>query len=83
MTDFTPGTSTPSAAAPAWMSLLRSVLIAGGGWLVQKGLIDHATLTDAVGAILVVAPAAWGIFQKIEANQKLKAAIAAPAGKAS
>lgn len=79
MTDFTPATSTPSAAAPAWMSLARSALIAVGGVLVTKGVIDQTTLTDVVGALLVIGPAVWGVLQKIEANQKLRAAIAAPA----
>lgn len=65
------------------MSLARSALITLGGVLVTKGYIDQAALTDVVGAILVIGPAIWGILQKVEANEKLKAAIAAPAGKAS
>lgn len=84
MADYSPSIpSMPSAAPPAWMSLLRSALIAGGGVLVTKGWIDQTTLTDAIGAILILGPAIWGVLQKVEANARLKAAIAAPAGKAS
>lgn len=47
-------------------SIVRSVLIAVGGVFVAKGYIDNDTLQQVVSAIVVVASAAWGAFEKVK-----------------
>ena len=84
-TDFTPTTvdPNPSATPSVVATLIRSVLISVGGILVTKGYIDATTLQSVVGALLIIGPAIWGVVQKLQAHEKLKAAIAAPAVKVS
>lgn len=50
----------------ALLSVLRSTLIAAGGFAVTKGWISADMLTQIVGAILVVATAAWGAVDKLK-----------------
>jgi hypothetical protein len=47
------------------MSILRSILIAAGGFAVTKGYIDNDTLQQVVSAIVVLAAAAWGAVDKM------------------
>lgn len=75
-------TTNPSPVPSIITSVLRGVLISAGTYLVTKGYISAEGLSSAVGAILVVIPIAWGAWQKVHANNKLKDAIDAPAGKA-
>lgn len=61
------------ATKQAALSALRSLLIAIGSGLVAKGYLDDATMNQVVGAAMVLAPIAWGIFDKYRAEAKAKA----------
>lgn len=50
--------------------VVRALLGALGGWVVQKGWIDEETLTQVVGALIVIATAAWSIWAKRSAAKK-------------
>ena len=52
--------------------IVRTLLLAGGGFAVSKGYIDNDTMIAVVGAIVVIASALWGFFHRA-------AMIAAPA----
>lgn len=43
-------------------TLIRTGLKFGGGFLVSKGLIDDAGLTEAIGAIVTLVGVVWGIL---------------------
>jgi len=44
--------------------LVRHILTAAGGYLVSKGVIDEATLTATVGAIITLGGVAWSFWAK-------------------
>lgn len=46
------------------LSLLRHGLTFLGGYLVAQGWLDDATMTGMVGAIVTLAGAAWGMWEK-------------------
>lgn len=57
------------------LTAVRYVLIAlGTALLVNKGILDDATLQSAVGAILTLATVVWGIFSTTKDKEKAKAA---------
>ena len=65
----------PSSAA----TLLRYVLTAIGGLLVSRGYFDEALLNDVIGAVLIIAPAAYGVYRTVfNKRQLVIAATAAP-----
>lgn len=64
-------------------ALIRSAMIAGGGAFVTSGLVTQDQLTTIISAVLVVAGVVWSLVAKNIAANKLKDAIATPAGKAS
>lgn len=70
------------AAKLAVMSVVRSSLIAAGGYAVAKGWITASGLEQIVGAILVLATAMWGAIDKYIAERKAVAreAVAVNAG---
>jgi hypothetical protein len=57
----------------ALLSALRSILIALGGLLTAKGYVDNATVQTIIGAVMVIAPAAWGVVDKVLAERKTQA----------
>lgn len=59
--------------------VLRAGIAAGGGYLVQKGLLDGSMVTTALGASAAMAATIWSAVQKLIAHATLKAAVAAPA----
>ena len=58
-------------------SALRSVLIATGAYATGKGWISNEVANQVIGALLVAAPAIWGMVEKIEADTRRKEALAA------
>jgi hypothetical protein len=58
------------ALAQALLSALRSTLISVGGGLVLKGFISADALEKLVGALVVLLPALWGVYQKITAERQ-------------
>lgn len=53
----------------AFMSALRSFLIALGGVGVTKGYITEDVLHAGVGLLLILAPAVWGYLEKINRDK--------------
>ena len=41
--------------------IIRAILAAVGGLMVQRGYVDQQTLTTIIGAVLTLAAAAWSI----------------------
>lgn len=44
--------------------ILRTLLAAGGGYIVSRGYIDNATMLSVVGAIVTLATAGWSVWAK-------------------
>ncbi len=63
-------------------SVIRTLLAAAGSWLVAKGLLDNATMNNALGAIMVIIPVVWGIWDKYKtaSNTKVREANALNVG---
>jgi len=58
------------ASKQALLSALRSILIAAGSSL---GLLSETTLNEVVGAVMVIIPIAWGIWDKFRAEAATQA----------
>ena len=54
-------------------SLVRSLLVSVGGSLVAKGVITSDQLSNVVGAIMVILPVIWSVWQKRESAKLDKA----------
>lgn len=69
------------AAKQALLSALRSILVAIGAVIAKNGYADDATINQVIGAVMVIAPIAWGIYDKYasEARTKEREAVAAEA----
>ena len=61
------------ASKQALLSAIRSILIAAGSMLAAKGYMDDGTVQSTVGAVMVILPVIWGIWDKYRAEQKTKA----------
>lgn len=44
--------------------VLRTILAAGGGYLVSRGWLDNATMMSIVGAIVTLVTAGWSVWAK-------------------
>lgn len=44
--------------------ILRTILAAGGGYLVSQGWLDNATMMAIVGALVTLATAGWSVWAK-------------------
>lgn len=44
--------------------ILRTILAAGGGWLVSQGYLDNATMMSIVGAVVTLMTAGWSVWAK-------------------
>ena len=44
--------------------IIRTILAAGGGYLVSKGYLDNATMLSLVGAVVTIITGAWSIYAK-------------------
>jgi hypothetical protein len=47
--------------------IVRTVLAAGGGWLVSKGYVDNGLLTAILGGVGTIFVAAWSVYSKPKA----------------
>lgn len=62
-------------------TLIRTLTAGVGAWLVNKGYITENDFSELVaGLVLLLATAAWGIYQKVKAHQLVKAALSLPQG---
>ena len=52
----------------AIIALLRHLLTFIGGTLVAKGVIDTATLTEIIGAIITLLSVGWMAVEKVKAK---------------
>jgi hypothetical protein len=41
--------------------IIRAILAAGGGLLVQRGYVDNQTMTTIIGALITIGAAAWSV----------------------
>lgn len=44
--------------------IVRTILAAGGGYIVAKGYLDNATMTSIIGAIGTLFIAGWSVWSK-------------------
>jgi hypothetical protein len=62
-------------------SLLRSLLFAGAGYLVNAGVITHGEAETYITAfILFILPLGWSLWEKSQARKKLLTALMLPPG---
>lgn len=62
-------------------SLLRSLLFAGAGYLVNAGVITHGEADQYITAfILFILPLGWSLWEKSQARKKLLTALILPPG---
>ena len=53
--------------------IIRAILAAGGGLLVQRGYVDNQTMTTIIGALITFGAAAWSVH-----NNRTGKVIGAP-----
>ena len=58
----------PNLMQSAIIALLRHLLTFIGGTLVAKGVIDTATLTEIIGAIITLLSVCWMAVEKVKAK---------------
>ena len=58
----------PNLMQSAVIALLRHLLTFIGGTLVAKGVIDAATLTEFIGAIITLLSVGWMAVEKVKAK---------------
>ena len=56
----------PNIMQSAVIALLRHLLTFIGGTLVAKGVIDTATLTEIIGAIITLLSVGWMAVEKVK-----------------
>jgi len=61
------------ATKDAVLSAVRSLLIVLGSGLVAKGYLSDGVVQQVIGAIMVLLPAAWGIWDKYQVATAAKA----------
>lgn len=54
------------------LSAIRSILIAIGAVMTILGWVDDVTVQAAIGAIMVILPAIWGVINKILSERRTK-----------
>ena len=58
------------------LGVLRAVLAALGGWLINKGYVDAGQVDALIGAVLVIITGIWSIVAKRKMAQELAMAKA-------
>lgn len=58
------------------LGVVRAVLAALGGWLIQKGYVDQGQVDALIGALLVIVTGIWSILSKRKAARALEEAKA-------
>ena len=58
----------PNLMQSAIIALLRHLLTFIGGTLVAKGVIDTATLTEIIGAIITLLSVGWMAVEKVKSK---------------
>jgi heme A synthase len=60
------------AKKQAVLSAIRTLLAVAGTWIVSKGWADDAMVQQVLGAIMVLAPLVWGMWDKFTTEEKTK-----------
>ena len=58
------------ANTQALLSAIRSLLMVIGGVLASHGFLSESAVNEAIGAVMVILPAAYGIWDKYRAEAK-------------
>lgn len=61
------------ARKQAMLSAARTMLVFVGTLLVTKGYFTEAVLNEVIGAVMVLAPLVWGIWDKFSSEKKTEA----------
>lgn len=56
-------------------TLIRLILVAVGGGLTRKGLVDSATVDLVVGVVMIVLPAIWELVERVQHQLMLLKAV--------
>jgi hypothetical protein len=57
----------------ALLSATRTLLAAAGAWLATHKYIDAESANEIVGAVMILIPILWGMWDKYRAERKTKA----------
>lgn len=57
----------------AFLSAVRSLLMVLGTSLAARGFVHSDSINDAVGAVMVIIPIVWGVWDKYKAERMTKA----------
>lgn len=55
------------------LSAVRTLLAVAGAWLASHKYIDSGSVDQVIGAIMIIIPIAWGMWEKRNSEQKTKA----------
>lgn len=56
------------------LGIIRALLAAGGGLLVNKGWADDGTVESVTGAILVIVAGVWSTINKVQTKKQIESA---------
>lgn len=51
------------------LGVVRAFLAAAGGYIVNKGIADQATVDAIIGALVVIGTSGWSIWSKVKAKK--------------
>lgn len=60
------------------MGLIRSAIMALGGWMLARGYLDGSTAANVEGSLICLANVAWILASKVHIAGKIEAARAEP-----
>lgn len=55
-------------------SVIRAIILFGGGWLVNSGYISSEQLNIGIGAVTTLVPIAWSVWSNYHADKETKLA---------
>lgn len=61
------------ATSQALLSAIRTILVMMGTALAAHGYIDNGSVNEIVGAVMVIIPAVWGVWDKYRAEKATQA----------
>ncbi len=59
----------------ALLGVVRGVLIAIGGYLVNKGYVEQTLVNELVGSLMILFPIVWSVAQKIVSHERTQSAL--------
>jgi hypothetical protein len=67
------GTFMDNSTVSVVLGQLRTVLAAVGGLLVMRGFLSDETLNQIIGVVVIIVPAVWSAWDKIQSERASKA----------